>query len=124
MLITVILLEKTNSIKSVGKTPIVGANGCVKHSKLFIRLLSTKFKATTQFCKTGSGFVLKKKLADPQKMYADPQPWNSNFNAIFVVGPEQEIYDYDYEALEDIWLKAGEIEAAQAAHPDEGYGVG
>ena len=57
-------------------------------------------------------------------MYADPQPWNSNFNAIFVVGPEQEIYDYDSEALEDIWLKAGEIEAAQAAHPDEGYGVG
>ena len=42
---------------------------------------------------------------------------------IFYLGIEQAIYDYDYEALEDIWLKAGEMEPSDATFTtDEGYG--
>jgi hypothetical protein len=38
-------------------------------------------------------------------------------------GIEQAIYDYDYEALEDIWLKAGEMEPQDATFTtDDGYG--
>ena len=41
-----------------------------------------------------------------------------------IIGLEQTIYDYDYEALEDIWLKAGEMEPDDVTYtPDEGYGV-
>ena len=38
-------------------------------------------------------------------------------------GPEQEIDDYDYEALEG-WLKAGDREASESAQPDQGYASG
>jgi len=39
-------------------------------------------------------------------------------------GVEQAIYDYDYEALEDIWLKAGELAPEDTAFtPDQGYSV-
>ena len=42
---------------------------------------------------------------------------------LFYLGIEQAIYDYDYEALEDIWLKAGEMEPSDATFTtDEGYG--
>ena len=42
---------------------------------------------------------------------------------LYLEGIEQAIYDYDYEALEDIWLKAGEIEPEDATFTtDEGYG--
>jgi hypothetical protein len=40
-------------------------------------------------------------------------------------GPEQEIYDYDYEALEDIWLKSREAaEATEANQPHDANGIG
>ena len=43
---------------------------------------------------------------------------------LYCAGPEQEINDYDYETLEDIWLKSGDIDAAESAHPDESHGLG
>lgn len=45
-----------------------------------------------------------------------------DFQRPFFSGIEQAIYDYDYEALEDIWLKAGEMEPEDATYaPDVGY---
>ena len=38
------------------------------------------------------------------------------------VGREDDIDDYDFEALEDIWLKAGEIEPSEATFADDSYG--